>query len=239
MTIRAKFSGKCARCGARILAGDKVEWERGGGVTCVVPCEPVAREDPTGDEARVVTYLKGLARPNDFQASLLSQFERKGSLSEKQIASVLRKLDTTTTQPGVTKTLVPDGRYAVEVDGEDRLYRVWRGTRDPNVQHLYSVTGTEKGERVWGAEESAAIAAIAVDPGAAAREFGHRTGHCSRCGDPLKVNLSRKIGTGPVCLKHWFPNEQRLAILADARADLRAAGIDPLAHHDDLAAVAA
>jgi hypothetical protein len=237
MTIRAKFSGKCSRCGTRILAGDKVEWVKGQGVTCATPCEQAERTEPTGDEARVVAYLKGLDKPNEFQASLLAQFERKGYLSEKQTAAVLRKMDTTTAQPGQTKTLVPDGRYAVELAGEWQLFRVWRGTRDPNVQHLYSVRGTERGERVFGALEAAAVQAIAADPGKAAREFGHRTGSCSRCGTELEVNLSRKIGVGPTCLKHWYGDEAK-TILADARETLRAAGIDPLAHNDNVAVAA-
>jgi hypothetical protein len=133
---------------------------------------------------------------------------------------------------------VPDGRYAVQLDNEWKLYRVWRGTRNPDVQRLFAVQGTEKGERVSGAEELAAATAIAVDPGEAAIEFGHRTGHCSRCGEELKVNLSRELGIGPVCMKHWFADEQRYARNAVARDKLRAAGIDPADRHDNLQAAA-
>jgi hypothetical protein len=133
---------------------------------------------------------------------------------------------------------VPDGRYAVEIDGVWKLYRVWRGTQKPDVQRLFAVVGVEKGERVRGAEELAAATAIAVDPGAAAIEFGHRTGCCSRCGEELKVNLSRKVGVGPKCMKHWFGDEQRYALNASARAALRAAGLDPAELHDNLAAAA-
>jgi hypothetical protein len=78
---------------------------------------------------------------------------------------------------------------------------------------------------------------IAKDPGEAAVMFGHRTGRCSRCGEDLKVNLSRKMGIGPVCAKHWFANDVRLARMADAREKLRAAGIDPKDSNDDLSGV--
>jgi hypothetical protein len=134
--------------------------------------------------------------------------------------------------------LVPAGRYAVQgVDGSWTLLRVWRGTKNPNVQQLYRVEGTEKGVRLGKVEERLAAVAIARDPGQAAIDFGHRTGSCSRCGEELKKNLSRMLGIGPVCMKHWFANDDRLARMAVARQQLRDAGFDPEDSYADLAIV--
>jgi hypothetical protein len=124
---------------------------------------------------------------------------------------------------------VPDGRYAVQIRDTDEwdLLRVWRGTRNPAIVHVYRVKGTERGVRVEGAAERGALALIAEDPGQAAIEFGHRTGSCSRCGLELDKNLSRHLGIGPVCMKHWFDDETRLAKMRAGREELRADGIDP------------
>jgi hypothetical protein len=138
-------------------------------------------------------------------------------------------------QPKVTLPLVEDGRYAVCLGGQWLLYRVWRGTRDPSVQHVYSVQGTEKGVRVYGTEERDALNAIVQDPAEAARAFGYRTGSCSRCGKELDVNLTRFMGIGPVCVKHFMEDEARYELLAESRDLLRQVGIDPADCNDDLA----
>lgn len=47
MVIKAKYSGKCKRCGGRINPGDEIEWVRGEGsshVTCPDKPEPVKSE---------------------------------------------------------------------------------------------------------------------------------------------------------------------------------------------------
>lgn len=134
---------------------------------------------------------------------------------------------------------LPDGRYAVKVGGQWRLVRVWRGTRQPNpgwpVQ-LYAVRGTEKGTRIAPPGDEAKVAREIVKQGAGecAREFGKRTGSCSRCGTELDVNLSRALKIGPVCLEHWYGKEPARVMKADARARLRAKGIEPTEKFDDL-----
>lgn len=195
--------------------------------------------EPTGDLAQAVAWLRGqrdAGKLTEFHDSLLSQFESRGSLSDKQLACVMRALPDTNSDP---VPLLPAGRYAVTLNGEIALVRVWRGTRDASVQRIYSITGyADRGDRLGIADEANAARAIAVDPGAAAQEFGRRTGHCYRCGDELQVNLSRRLAIGPDCAKHVFENSRRLAMMRQAREDLRAAGLDPAAKFDDLAAVA-
>lgn len=134
--------------------------------------------------------------------------------------------------------LVPDGRYAVQIDDEWKLYRIWRGTRNPSIQHAYAVKGTEDGQRVFGREYAEAVKAIATDPGEAAIQFGHRTGHCSRCGTELAKNLSRHMGIGPDCVKHWFPTDVCNSKRARSRSALRAIGVNPEGKFDDITAAA-
>lgn len=135
---------------------------------------------------------------------------------------------------------VPAGRYAIQWPAGDwRLCRVWRGTRGDNPPvFVYAVKGVEKGERLDRISETIALALIKKDPGKAALEFGHRTGSCSKCGKELDVNLSRKLGMGPVCMKNWFGKVERDGMRSAARDELRAAGLNPADKLDDLAAVA-
>lgn len=148
----------------------------------------------------------------------------------------LPKLESKPDEP--IEDLPPAGRYAIEgTDGEWSLLRVWRGTRNSYIVQVYEVKGTEKGTRLPRATEKIALRAIAKNPGQAAIDFGHRTDHCSRCGIELERNLSRRLGIGPECIKHWFGDDERLARLAEARNELRAAGIDPEAKYADLTKV--
>jgi hypothetical protein len=135
--------------------------------------------------------------------------------------------------------LVPDGRYAVQIEGEWHLFRVWRGTRDPSVQHVYAVRGTEDGTRIRDERERAAVLAVAENPGEAAVQFGHRTGCCSRCGAELDVNLARFCGIGGTCMKHWFSDEVRFEKLRAGREALRAVGLEPTEKFDDISAAVA
>jgi hypothetical protein len=179
----------------------------------------------------------------EYEDWLFRAKERVDTLSFSEASQLIDRLKKLPFKPKQRQTqppilpLVPDGRYAVQLAGQWKLFRIWRGTKNPNVQHVYAVQGVEKGERVFGADERDAVLEIAKDPGEAAVMFGHRTGRCSRCGESLKVNLSRKMGVGPVCAKHWFDNEARLSRMADAREKLREAGIDPQDANDDLSGV--
>lgn len=195
--------------------------------------------EPTGDLKLVVDHLRKQrddGKANDFGASLLDQFEKFGTLSEKQRSAILKRVKP---QGNATPNpLIPAGRYAVQIDGEWQLFRVWRGTRNLAIQHVYAVKGTEEGTRLNAPNERLVATLVAKDPGLAARQFGYRTGHCGRCGKELEVNLSRKLGVGPECMKHVHTDEQRYSLMAWGRQELRDVGIDPEAKHDDLAVTA-
>lgn len=229
------------------------------------PLENTSRRNDAGGQAktpritsgpdleRVGEYLKAELKggsTNEFINSLATQLVTKGGLTRKQIDAVLNRLDEQADKAKVEKRggidqalkdAVPAGRYAVNLGTKKApewlLCRVWKGDRGSKPIHVYVVRGTEKGERAESKVELMALKRIAKDPGAAAREFGHRTGACSRCGKSLDVNLSRKLGIGPECIKHWYADGERKLLVGNARSALIDAGIEPKASLDNLAAV--
>lgn len=242
MTITSQYAATCTRCHQPIAPGEQIEWKRGQGSRHLT-CQAQPIPEPTGDLKKVVEHLRAQRdknRMNDFQSSLLRQFERNGSLSPKQIQAILRKLDAPGRQPVPD---VPSGRYAVTVGGDVRLVHVWviepeKSRSGERVQRLYEIQHVkDRGVMIKGADELAIVSEIAKNPQRAAREFGHRTGHCSRCGSGLDSNLSRVLGIGPVCLIHYAGREDAKPIRQAGRDALRDAGIDPDDVNDDLSAV--
>jgi hypothetical protein len=168
------------------------------------------------------------------QVALGDLVRRDGRLEVYAIVSEQKPSTAVLPLPG--PDVVPAGRYAYPVteNGQEvwRFVKIWR--KDDRVS-AYAVKGLEKGDKVDRREALLAIAAFG--PGRAAQEFGWRTGYCARCGDELRVNLSRKLGIGPVCMEKLFDNRTRLNMLREARKELRAAGLEPDAKYDSLEAV--
>lgn len=97
--------------------------------------------------------------------------------------------------------VVPDGHYALVVDGVVKFYEVsnptegkWAGFTFVNAQasdNYYKI----------GRQASADILAqIAVDPLAAMKLYGIELGKCGHCGRKLTSDW-RKVGIGPICVK--------------------------------------
>jgi hypothetical protein len=129
--------------------------------------------------------------------------------------------------------VVPAGRYAYEGDEGWMFVKVWRKKDRVAVYLIKALEGSlDSGKRIYAKDALEAIAAMGA--GKSAQEFGWRTGYCGRCGDELKVNLSRKLGMGPVCTKKVFGDRDRLRLMREARKELRAAGLEPDAKYDSL-----
>lgn len=237
--VNAMDAGEYAAFVGRLKLKDRTKGEASKTIEWLMA---LPAQKPTGDLAKVVEHLTAKAQAgklSEFEASLFGQYQQRGTLSEKQIACVVRRLDGTTTQNAAAAPLIPRGRYAITLNGQLALVHVWRGTRNPNVQRIYTVAShDDEGTRLNPANELAVAQAIAADPGKAAQEFGRRTGHCYRCATALEKNISRHLAVGPECMKHVFDNDRRLAMLREAREQLRAAGIEPEDKFDDLAAAA-
>lgn len=99
------------------------------------------------------------------------------------------------------KVTVPDGHYALVVEGVVKFYSVntptegkWAGYTFVNAQASddYHKVGREASARI--------LAEIAVDPLAAMKLYGIELGKCGHCGRALTSDW-RKVGIGPICVK--------------------------------------
>lgn len=97
------------------------------------------------------------------------------------------------------KVTVPDGHYALVVEGVVKFYSVntptegkWAGYTFVNAQASddYHKIGRAASQRI--------LAEIAVDPLAAMKLYGIELGECGHCGRALTSDW-RKVGIGPVC----------------------------------------
>lgn len=98
------------------------------------------------------------------------------------------------------------GRYAVEVDGTLKFYKIdrptegrWAGRTFVSVQasdELYPVRNRTAREEI--------LALVARDPEAAMRRYGQEIGRCGHCNRTLTDATSRANGIGPICAdKGW------------------------------------
>ena len=210
-----------------------------GGTATVAPpeerceLEPVSELGGPSDLERVVAHLQdleGRRRLNEFTFSLLTQYEAKGTLSDRQIAAVLRNLDA---PPLPGPDVVPAGRYALTADdGETYFVRVWRGDRNPNYVRCYLLHGGSDSP-VQNATTLQSI--IDAGPREAAIRYGLEIRHCCICNIRLTKRLSRELGIGPVCGGRFYAEAEWAAIQRDKRDELEALGLDPDENVDDAA----
>ena len=95
---------------------------------------------------------------------------------------------------------VPAGRYALEVDGELKFYRVKEAKN--GRKYVSAVAGGPGAFRYFNVSVDTARRVrelIAEDPEAALVRFGHEVGACGVCASPLTDPESRARGIGPVC----------------------------------------
>lgn len=89
-------------------------------------------------------------------------------------------------------TRVPEGRYAVEIDGTLLFFRVFTdGTVKAQHSRTFYEIATDRQER--------AAQAITVDRHAALIRYGRELGFCGVCGLEITNAVSRAEGIGPVC----------------------------------------
>lgn len=136
------------------------------------------------------SYLVDLKRRNPAN---LSVGQIRGILNCIR-AEVLREADA----PAV---IVNDGRYAIDIDGKLRFFRVntpaeGRWAKMTFVNEVFG-GGNRMAVRNRQFRESV-LEAIANDPDALAR-YGQELGECGVCGRELTDEESRRIGIGPVC----------------------------------------
>lgn len=104
-------------------------------------------------------------------------------------------------QPSPVAHVVLEGRYAVEIDGVLKFFKVdkptegrWAGYTFVKVQasdDLYNIRDRAYRERI--------LAIIAEDPQGAMLRYGKEIGKCGHCGRTLTNEDSRERGIGPIC----------------------------------------
>jgi hypothetical protein len=176
----------------------------------------------------IISGLREIQGWNDFAASLLSQYGRKGALSERQWDAAERTI-LKTREAGLRRE---QNRKQVDVSRISNLLKtaVESGLKKPafRVGHLQFSLAPTTGRNVGavyvrfqkdyagkimggvfmpvssapdGLGED--IAEIAKDPRGKAVEHGRMTGRCSCCGRELSDPKSVALGIGPVCADQW------------------------------------
>ena len=145
---------------------------------------------------------------NDFLASVGKRVFEGKTTSAAQIKGVLNWMSAEKKEkPKQFDLDVMPGRYAVELNGELRFYRVdrpdegrWAGFTF--VDQLVGSGGDFRRVRPSASERKQVAALIVEDPMGALQRFGQEVGKCSLCGSPLTDETSRTRGIGPDCWKN-------------------------------------
>jgi hypothetical protein len=166
---------------------------------------------------------------NNFAASLLDQFRRKGSLSDNQVAAAERmfaKMDANKKAKEANRTNITLDRIkqmiktAVDNGVKRPILRVGdlAISRAPshgrNMGYLYVKDDGEYAGKIspdgdWmpvGTARpgiTAELIEIAKDPFGATVKHGKETGQCSCCGRKLTNPESIRLGIGPICRENW------------------------------------
>lgn len=190
----------------------------------VSPADPPADEAHT-DQQRVGAYLQQLnldGKLNSFTASLHDQLMRRGSLSDKQVAAVMRDIEKAERTQQVaanaealgvprqgTPTVTEPGVY----EKDEVVYVVKRnqdktGLYAKQIRELNSTRLTEAGTVVEIEFDYAPGAIYKLDPSdkmplERAKEFTIRYGRCIVCGRDLRKAESVERGIGPICIKSF------------------------------------
>lgn len=164
------------------------------------------------------------AKQISFYDSLLNQIAASGEFSAEAIASARQAFPARTVADASAvidrakrtadrikaaapvaaapaKVTVPDGHYALVVEGVVKFYSVntptegkWAGYTFVNAQ------ASDDYHKMSHAASQRILAAIAVDPLAAMKLYGIELGECGHCGRALTSDW-RKVGIGPICNK--------------------------------------
>ncbi len=136
---------------------------------------------------------------SNFAQSLVAQYQRKGYLSDAQIASLTKmylKVASKSSAPKPTNPATEVGMYAK--DG--KVYRVKRSESGNLYAMLYDPSGATKSERFTYAR--GVVSTLSADDRMSvdqAEALGLKFGICCVCGAELTAEKSVGRGIGPVC----------------------------------------
>lgn len=100
---------------------------------------------------------------------------------------------------------IESGRYAIEVDGVWKFYKVdrpaegyWKG------RTFVKALGSDTEYKLpFKSQLSVLESIVAADAEKALIEYGHRVGRCGVCGRTLTDPESISLGIGPICRAKW------------------------------------
>jgi hypothetical protein len=155
---------------------------------------------------------------DDARVKALARLDRQPRLSKAKASewiTAARQLPFTSSTFAKAATDMPsvrDGRYAVELDGVLKFFRVKNGKdmRSDGGKNWEGFTFIDAGrggphdDLLWTAVKDLSykkqiMTAIALDEDGAGRRFGREVGKCYVCGRLLTDDESRAKGIGPIC----------------------------------------
>jgi hypothetical protein len=163
-----------------------------------LPCIP--------DLRTIAASATAKPRDRDFAASLVSQYDRKGSLSEKQVAAAMQMINRAGLGAQPIAALVP-GLYTL--DGAIWWVRTGRQSGNTYAMRLLSdpdAAGKPDWEYVRGGLAIVANGGLRDADGTVAARLGHAAHACVFCGTALTDdgdNRSVKVGYGPICANRY------------------------------------
>jgi len=155
----------------------------------------------------LLDLIEGREMTDDARAEALERLE--GGLTRRQASDWITKArglprrDSQFSQLKEVLPDVPDGYYAIDIDGTVKFYRLdtgkdtgrWAGFRFLSVQasdDFHPIKGLDTKRRVL-------EAILKQKPEEAAKRYGIEIGSCGVCGRTLTDETSRAYGIGPVC----------------------------------------
>lgn len=184
-TMKAKFGGRCRKCGGWMPSGSTIAWSRENGAVHAAAC-PTAAATPAVERPAVVVDASAVvqfllaARARGLQWPKARFLAPGGGELRLSVAG--------------QRAAVP-GAVQVVVDEE------WHGRVNPD--------GVVVGRLAEETPLLETLRRIATDPATVAAEYGRLTGNCSFCSKALKDEGSVEAGYGPVCAKKWGLEHRR------------------------------
>jgi len=176
----------------------------------------------------IFNELKEMTAWNDFAASLVTQYQRKGALSERQWDAAERMIQ----KVAATRKAKEACKREVDASKVEALFAVARGNglKKPrfragslmlslapdtgrNAGAIYVKSDGEYVGKVMNGQfmpvarctpdVAETLAHVVRDPLDAAVQYGRETGNCACCGRLLTDPRSVELGIGPVCKDRW------------------------------------
>lgn len=152
------------------------------------------------DKSEYAVYLDGLKQ----QATTLTKTAAKKWIDKLLALPRKQELAEQQIQAPIATPKIPDGRYALEQQGEAIFLELEIGTRGrwDGFPFLSEIQGDNHRPIKDKAEKARLLEQIAADIEGAVRRYGHYRNECGFCGLGLTDPFSRFYGVGPVCRKN-------------------------------------